>query len=132
MKTLLSLFIVLMTIAAPTHSDNPLQIHFKDLKEVKGKIYLQVHNESNEMIKQEVVPVTSKNPKVLIKGLPKGKLAVRAFQDLNGNGKLDIGLFGPKEPYGFSNNVRGTFSEPDFREQLFSFPKEHEITIALK
>jgi uncharacterized protein (DUF2141 family) len=30
-----------------------------------------------------------------------GRWAVSAFEDRNGNGSLDMGLFGPKEPSGF-------------------------------
>lgn len=31
-----------------------------------------------------------------------GEYVISAFQDVNGNGKLDMGWKGPKEPYGFS------------------------------
>lgn len=30
-----------------------------------------------------------------------GRYAISAFEDCNGNGVLDLGLFGPKEPNGF-------------------------------
>jgi len=30
-----------------------------------------------------------------------GRWAISAFEDLNGNGILDMGFFGPKEPSGF-------------------------------
>ncbi len=33
--------------------------------------------------------------------VPAGRWAVSAFEDRNGNGILDMGLFGPKEPSGF-------------------------------
>jgi uncharacterized protein (DUF2141 family) len=33
--------------------------------------------------------------------VPRGEYAVSAFEDKNGNGVLDMGLFGPKEPHGF-------------------------------
>lgn len=33
--------------------------------------------------------------------LPPGQYALSAFEDKNGNGILDIGAFGPKEPSGF-------------------------------
>ena len=35
-------------------------------------------------------------------GLEPGVYGIRCFQDSNGNGKLDRGLFGPKEPWGMS------------------------------
>lgn len=33
--------------------------------------------------------------------VPPGRWALTAFEDLNDNGKLDMGMFGPKEPNGF-------------------------------
>jgi uncharacterized protein (DUF2141 family) len=40
--------------------------------------------------------------------LAPGRYAVRAFHDLNGDGKLGVNLFGaPTEPYAFSNNAKG-------------------------
>jgi uncharacterized protein DUF2141 len=33
--------------------------------------------------------------------MPPGRYALSAFEDVNGNGVLDMGLFGPKEPSGF-------------------------------
>ncbi|MFP4566861.1 MAG: DUF2141 domain-containing protein [Spirochaetaceae bacterium] len=35
-----------------------------------------------------------------IEGVPNGTYAVRAFLDSNGNQELDMGAFGPKEPWG--------------------------------
>lgn len=52
--------------------------------------------------------------------LPKGRYAIAAFYDADGNGKLSKNLVGvPSEPYGFSNNVRGLFSAPSFPEAAF-------------
>lgn len=43
--------------------------------------------------------------------------AVIVYQDLNENGEIDMRRFGrPTEPYGFSNNIRGTFGPPGFDE----------------
>ena len=32
--------------------------------------------------------------------VPKGIYAISFYQDVNGNGKCDMGMFGPKEPWG--------------------------------
>ncbi len=45
-----------------------------------------------------------------------GEYALAVFHDVNGNGKIDTRFFIPKEPYGFSNNVRPRFSAPTFAE----------------
>lgn len=49
--------------------------------------------------------------------LPLGTYAVTAYQDDNGNGRLDQGLFRlPKERVGFSNGVRPRLSAPRFTD----------------
>ncbi|WP_409566628.1 DUF2141 domain-containing protein [Methylobacterium sp. E-005] len=52
-------------------------------------------------------------------GVPPGTYAVAAYQDANGNGRLDrTGLGLPLEPYGFSGSV-GRRTRPDFAEAAF-------------
>lgn len=46
-----------------------------------------------------------------------GDYAVAVFEDQNRDGKLNRDLLGiPKEPYGFSNNGRGTFGPPSWKD----------------
>jgi uncharacterized protein (DUF2141 family) len=53
------------------------------------------------------------------------RYAVVLFQDLNGNGEIDMRRFGrPAEPYGFSNDVRGRFGPPSFEDAVFEFDAE--------
>lgn len=52
--------------------------------------------------------------------LPSGAYAVAAFQDANGNGRLDrTGLGLPLEPYGFSGTVARR-ARPDFSDAAFA------------
>ena len=49
--------------------------------------------------------------------LPPGEYAIKALHDINDNKDMDYTMIGmPKEPYGFSNNVMGTFGPPDFED----------------
>lgn len=48
-----------------------------------------------------------------------GRYAVVVFHDANGNGDLDMGPLGPKEAFGFSNNVRPFLAPPLLRSALF-------------
>jgi uncharacterized protein (DUF2141 family) len=51
--------------------------------------------------------------------------AVIVYQDLNENGEIDMSRLGrPREPYGFSNNARGTFGPPGWDEARFVLPRE--------
>ena len=48
-----------------------------------------------------------------------GRYAVVMFHDANADGRLNLGPLGPKEGYGFSNNVRPILSAPPLRSALF-------------
>jgi uncharacterized protein (DUF2141 family) len=69
-----------------------------------------------------------------VEGLQPGTYAVAVYQDLNGNGRLDRpGLGPPSEPYGFSNDARGTFGPPRFDRAAFDVgPGSLSIEITLR
>lgn len=56
-----------------------------------------------------------------IEGLPTGSYAIRAYQDLNSDGKLNTNPFGlPTEPFAFSNAARARYGPPSFSVASFS------------
>lgn len=66
--------------------------------------------------------------------LPAGLYAVAAFHDLNDNGELDRSALGPpSEPYGFSNDARGTFGPPRFDKAAIELLSgQHTIRIRVR
>lgn len=48
-----------------------------------------------------------------------GRYALVMFHDANADGVLNVGPLGPKEGYGFSNNLRPFFSAPSLESALF-------------
>ena len=69
-----------------------------------------------------------------IQNVPYGEYAVAVFEDQNRDGKLNRDLFGiPKEPYGFSNNVRGSFGPPSWKDARVAVTTETKaLEIKLK
>ena len=64
--------------------------------------------------------------------LPDGTYAVGVFHDVDGNDALSKNFLGiPKEPFGFSNNVRGRFGPPSFKDASISVTRDLAITIAV-
>ncbi|MBL6715485.1 MAG: DUF2141 domain-containing protein [Pseudomonadales bacterium] len=64
--------------------------------------------------------------------LPGGTYAVGVFHDVDGDEALSKNFLGiPKEPFGFSNNVRGRFGPPSFKDASISITGKMAITIAL-
>jgi uncharacterized protein (DUF2141 family) len=61
-----------------------------------------------------------------------GRYALVMFHDANADGDLNLGAFGPKEGYGFSNNVRPFIAPPPLSSALFSVSgPETAVTIRL-
>jgi uncharacterized protein (DUF2141 family) len=58
--------------------------------------------------------------RIVLKDVAPGSYAIKAFHDVDRNGKLDTNFMGiPKEPYGFSNDAMGTFGPPSFEQASF-------------
>jgi uncharacterized protein (DUF2141 family) len=65
-------------------------------------------------------PATAGRAQFTFQGVSPGTYAVAAYQDANGNGRLDrTGLGLPLEPYGFSG-AAGRRARPDFAEAAFA------------
>jgi uncharacterized protein (DUF2141 family) len=56
--------------------------------------------------------------------LAPGRYALKCFQDTNGNRKIDIGMFGPKEPWCTYRFARPKFRAPRFEELAFDVAKD--------
>lgn len=62
-----------------------------------------------------------------------GRYAVVVFHDANGNGDLDMGPLGPKEAFGFSNNLHPFLAPPLLHSALFDVgPGVTHIAIRLR
>jgi uncharacterized protein (DUF2141 family) len=103
-----------------------------------GDVYVAVydHSESYMSIEMAVfkkmVAAEGETQTIVISDVPYGEYAIAVFQDLNGNGELDIKGAGiPKEPFGFSNNARGKMGPPNYKNAKFSFTDDLEMNIEL-
>jgi uncharacterized protein (DUF2141 family) len=65
--------------------------------------------------------------------IPPGTYALAVIHDENMNGKLDTNWLGvPREGYGFSNDVKGLLSAPEFSAASFQYDGQNlELTISL-
>lgn len=129
MKKILLLVLLSNIVFAQKHT---LKVNIKGFESNKGKLYFQVLDAKEKIIKQSAETIDNKQVVIEIKDLSVGKYAVKIFQDENNNTKLDTGLFGiPKEPWGLSNNVKATFGPPKFGDMLFELKANKEISIIL-
>ena len=64
--------------------------------------------------------------------LPDGTYALGIFVDANYNNEMDRNFFGvPKEQYGFSNDAKGSFGPPSFKEASFTVSGDMTLLINL-
>ena len=110
----------LLTAAAPPPKTT-VTIEIQNIQSAEGKIHISIFKPSPNFPDKDK-PVESKSM-AATKGtlrttidIPPGDYALAVFHDVNGNGKIDKRLFIPKEPYGFSNNVRPKLSAPKFAD----------------
>lgn len=111
--------------AAPAEQVGTLTVVTSGLKDDRGKLLVHLassragYESDKNPFRSAAVLVTNKRATVVFEDLPYGEYAVKVFHDANDNQKLDFGLMGPKESYGFSNNVRGLLGPADYDDAKF-------------
>ena len=116
-----------------------LEVHIDGLQNNKGKVLVALNNsEENysdhggEAYKGAFSEISDKKAAVIFKDLPFGVYAVKVFHDENNNGELDSNFMHiPQEPYGFSNNARGTFGPASWQDAKFEI-KTDSLAISIK
>ncbi|MHB9293588.1 hypothetical protein Holit_02715 [Hollandina sp. SP2] len=94
--------------ASEVYADIPAIIEIQDVRIQKGTLYAAVYADEASYKNDEPYSTFKGDPTRSVVSielnLPAGEYVVAAFQDTNGNGKLDAGIFGaPKEPAAKSN-----------------------------
>ncbi|MEW6539204.1 MAG: DUF2141 domain-containing protein [Pseudomonadota bacterium] len=114
-----------LTVAAPAFAAD-LTVAFPSAAP-QGHIMLAVFNsEANyggegQPVQVAMLDAAGGQTSVTFDGLPDGDYAVRAFHDLNGDGKMNTNPFGmPVEPFAFSNNAVGNMGPASWERAKFA------------
>jgi uncharacterized protein (DUF2141 family) len=122
--------LILLAAAAPTLAAETgtasLTVAFNGMKSHAGAVMFSLSGSSAAydgkapVAGQVGMAVTGDQTSITFHGLKPGSYAIRAFHDLNGDGKLNTNPFGiPTEPYAFSNNARGAMGPPGWDAAAF-------------
>lgn len=103
-----------------------IKIEIQGIESSKGILQIGLYNSLDDFPDFEK-SFKGASPKPITSGvvysfenISAGKYAIALWQDENEDKKLNKNMFGvPKEKYGFSNNVFGSFGPPDFTEASF-------------
>lgn len=137
MKTLIIFLTMMLQGAAQLLVAQTLTIEVRDIEKVEGRLYIAIYHSEATFMKKPLatfrVEVKDKVVSVPCTGLPAGTYAVSLFQDANGNGKLDTGIFGiPTERFAFSNDAEGIMGPPTYKKCSFTFSEDTTLVIHLK
>jgi uncharacterized protein (DUF2141 family) len=131
--------LVLSFIAASPVLAGDLTIEVLGVTPGRGQIYVAVYDRpetfptAGQQRTGRILEASAQSLVVHFEYLPPGEYAAVAFQDVNGNGKLDKNFLGmPKEPYGFSNGARGSAGPPKFSAAAVTLNPDGTTTIVLK
>lgn len=85
-------------------------------------------NERKFAFTKEVQPSKTGEITLAFTDISASEYALAIYQDSNGNKKLDTNLVGyPKEPFGFSQNIKPKFSAPTYEECKIVFNTTNTI-----
>ena len=125
-------------IQQSTDNSGMLTIIITGLDNNKGDVKVGLFNSvesfegKEKKLKGAILEIDNKRVEWLLKDIPYGEYAVKAFHDEDGDDKIDTNFLGiPTESYGFSNNVMGLFGPPDFEDAKFLFNSD-EMQIEIK
>jgi len=119
--------VALTSAAAATTSPATLEVSIYGLRSMKGNVLVCL------TANPRFFPDCSKDPKsfsanvpardsaqVSFRGLAQGTYAISILHDENGNGKMDMAVFIPKEGFGFSRNPAIVTGPPKFKAAAFA------------
>ena len=121
-NTLLSLLLILI-VSTFSFSQNKITLTVSNVTVNEGDVMIALYNSESDFLKTPFkVGKTSSSSNVVtltFENIPNGDYAISLYQDEDNNQELTKGMFGPKEPYGFSNNAKGSFGPADFSDAKF-------------
>jgi len=134
---ILGFLLTLLSLNLSAQSSSQVSITIEGIQK-KGTLMVGLYNQADDFtvvqktFKNQSIDVTGKSINLSFSDLPHGEYALAIFQDMNSNGKLDKNIFGkPTEPYGFSNNIKPTFSAPTFKDCSFVLNGNKTVQIYL-
>lgn len=116
--------------------NTPVTIEVKNIQSGKGSVVVSLYDKEKDFFKTAYISKSKQaNSGTLnfLFDIPNGTYAISIYQDIDNNGKLDLGWFNvPLEPIGLGNNFKPRFSAPTFNECaviISNMNKQFSITL---
>lgn len=130
--------VTLITSSYAVESDNNiLTIHVKGFKNNVGSAMVAVHDRKGtfltkkEPFRRAILKIVNQEATIEF-SMPSGQYSVAVFHDEDSNNDLNMkmGII-PTEDFGFSNNARGKYGPPKFKDTLFTLSKSEKLEISV-
>lgn len=123
------IFVMLVVGSIELHAQ--LRIELNEIRQEKGSVRIALFDTPEGYLMHPVdsLSVAADADQLFMEfaNLAPGRYAFALFHDLNDNGKLDRNWLGiPSEPFAFSNNAMGRFSEPNWEQACFELKEGRE------
>lgn len=112
--------------AAPAPETARLTVNFTGVSKPGGAIMAGVFDSREDFDRDRPVqgvriPVNGPRVSQTITGLRPGRYAIKAYHDVNGDGRMNTNPFGiPTEPYAASNNARSRMAPPAWADAVIN------------
>lgn len=135
MRFLLPFFVFLLlyniNISAQNHP-KLLSINITNIASDSGQILVLLYHSETDFLKKPFQLKTAtfihQKAQVVFDDLQEGEYAFAVIHDKNANGKLDFNLLGiPSEDVASSNNVKGFFGPPKYKNAVFHLSKNNTV-----
>jgi uncharacterized protein (DUF2141 family) len=135
-------FISIFVVGFPwfVFSQNRLTVDVSNLRNTSGCVFLSVYNTEDgfpdnpekAIKKGKLSPIKAKSVTYFFDDLPAGSYAVSVFHDEDCNGEMKTNILGiPLEGSGASNDARGKFGPPRYKDARFTLEGNKKITIKM-
>lgn len=128
-KFIAALFLFIMLSSFYHPAETGIKVTITNLRNNKGHVLISLFKEGvgypdkpDKAFRKTKLAISDHKTAVLFTDLPSGNYAIAILHDENDDQKMNTNFFGlPKEGYGFSNNVMGTFGPPSHSKASFSY-----------
>ncbi len=134
--TIAGILIAIMTFATGNGDANTLTVTIKNFANTDGKARVTLFDSEANFLnkgKMQILDIADKSQlQVTFENVANGTYTLSIIHDENNNGELDTAIFGiPTEDYGFSNNAKGKFGPPAYKDCTFEVSGDKEVVINL-
>lgn len=120
---LATLFLVFSTPASAQENDYSVKVNITNIKSNDGTIQVGLYNSEENFLRKphKSIEVKAKENAVNVtfENLQPGEYAISLYHDKDDNQRLNTFFRIPTEPYGVSNNAKGSFGPPQWVHAKF-------------